>query len=253
MEIKSKKIVLTGGTGGIGKYLAELLCEEGGDILVVSRKGEDIAGRGSGLKCDLSTDDGINNLCKKLSEEKVDILINLAGFLYFGHFEKQEASNLANILKVNLEAPMRLSQAVIPHMLEQKSGKIVNIGSVFGAICFPHFVTYSTTKAGLKGFSEALRREYMGKGISVSHIAPRAVETSLNGGIISELHKKTKTVHDDPQKVARIIFNAIKNDKENAIIGVPEAFFARFNSIFPSVIDKALIEKRDIAEKLINL
>ena len=247
MQPKGKTIALTGGQGGIGQLLAASLQKAGARVIVIDRQ--------PGIntwQTDLADEKSLFDTCGKLAKEPVDILINLAGLMYFGHLHEQPSGQLAAMLRVNLEAPMRLSQAVIPGMLKRSSGQIVNIGSVFGALAFPHFVTYSATKAGLKGFSEALRREYAGKGISVTHIAPRAVKTPLNGGIITELHKRTGVVNDSPEKVSNIILNAMEEEYKNITIGFPEAIFTKINALLPGVVDNALTSKRNIADQLLN-
>jgi short-subunit dehydrogenase len=247
MQLNGKHVVLTGGHGGIGSLLAVRLKAQGAKLTIIDRQeGEDT------FVADLSNAKSLNQTCEHLSQGNVDILINLAGLMYFGHMQDQSPDHLAVMMRVNLEAPIRLSQAVLPHMLKNGSGQIVNIGSVFGSLAFPHFSVYSATKAGLKGFSEAVRREYMGTGVGVTYIAPRAVKTPLNSGPIAELHTKTKTVNDPPEKVADMIVQAILQDRKNITIGFPENLFVRINALCPAIIDKALVSKRDIANEILQ-
>lgn len=247
MQLKGKIIVLTGGQGGIGKILSASLRDTGAQVIVIDRQ--------TGIDTwptDLADEEALLDLCERLAKQHVDILINLAGLMYFGNLHQQPINQLSALIRVNLEVPIRLSQAVIPGMLKRGSGQIVNIGSVFGSLAFPHFATYSATKAGLKGFSEALRREYTGKGIAVTYIAPRAVKTALNGGIIADLHDRTGVVNDSPEKVARIILKAIKEDRKSVTIGFPETIFTKINSLLPGLIDTALLSKRNVADQLLN-
>lgn len=248
MQLKGKHVVLTGGHGGIGSLLATRLKERGAKLTIIDRQ----EGEGA-LVADLSNADSLNQVCDTLAKSEVDILINLAGIMYFGHTEEQDPDYLSTMIRVNLEAPIRLCQAVLPSMLKRGSGQVVNIGSVFGALAFPHFSAYSATKAGLKSFSEAIRREYAGKGITVTHIAPRAVKTPLNSGAIAELHSRTKTANDSPAKVATLITRAIVKEQKNIVIGFPESLFVRINALCPSIIDNALVSKRDIANEILQL
>ncbi len=247
MPLNGKRIVLTGASGGIGTALAELLIQQHADLITVGRSNDAVD-----WVYDLNQELEVTALCQHLQRQPIDILINLAGLMYFGHLTEQGTDNIKNLLMVNLEVPIRLSQAVLPTMVKQGQGHIVNIGSVFGALPFPHFATYSATKAGLHGFSEALRREYNGKGISVTHVSPRAVKTPMNHALITELHKRTQVMHDEPQKVARIIVDAIIHKRKRVVIGQPESLFVKLNSFIPSLIDKALIAKRDIADQLLQ-
>ncbi|MEB4590637.1 SDR family NAD(P)-dependent oxidoreductase [Candidatus Thiothrix sp. Deng01] len=246
MPLNGKHAVLTGGNGGIGQELATILRGQGVKVTVIDcNPGNDA------WVVNLADAEELSALCGKLNRYPPDILINLAGMMYFGHLPDQNPAHLHNMLAVNLEAPIRLSQAVIPSMLERGGGQIVNIGSVFGSLAFPHFSTYSATKAGLAGFSEALRREYAGKGIDVTHIAPRAVSTPLNTAMIEELHRRTGVANDSPEKVAAIIAEAIAHRRKRVTIGQPEGFFTRLNALLPGLIDRALLGKRDIADDIL--
>ena len=246
MQLEGKKIILTGGAGGIGSLLAERLRGTGANVLTIDRSEK------ADIVADLSSSESLSSLCSRFGSHRTDILINLAGLMYFGDFTLQPVSHLETMLRVNLQAPMHLTQAVLPGMLARKEGMIVNIGSVLGAIPFPHFVTYSATKGGLKAFSDSLRREYDDMGINVVHVSPRAVKTPLNTPIIDELHKKTKVARDTPEKVVDLILHAIRKQKKNTTIGLPESFFSKLNALFPQIIDHALIKNRDTANLLLK-
>lgn len=247
MSLNGKTIVLTGAHGGIGHCLLTLLKTAGANVIAVARQSEaDVVG------VDLANTEAVEAFADTLKSRDVDILINLAGMMYFGHFTEQSASDLESMIRVNVTTPLLLSQAVIPSMLAKGSGTIVNIGSIFGALAFPHFATYSCTKAALKSMSEGLRREYQGRGIQVTHIAPRAVDTPFNHGAIAELHRRTNVHSDSPEKVAEIIYTAIEKQLDNVNIGMPESLFVRINANFPSLIDKALRSKRDVANNILK-
>ncbi len=246
MQLKGKYIVLSGAQGGIGQPLLALLKSAGATVMGLGRRPE------PGITvADLADTTCVNYLSEKLATQPVDILINLAGLMYFGHTPAQPSHHLAAMMAVNLSTPIQLTQAVLPGMIARGSGQIVNIGSVFGALAFPHFSVYSSTKAGLRSFSESLRREYMGKGIQVTYIAPRAVNTPFNHGAITELHKRTKTTHDSPESIAHTILSAVAHDIDHLNIGFPEALFTHINALAPSLIDKALVSKRDIANNIL--
>ncbi len=246
MQLKGKHVVLTGGKGGIGSILVSRLKDQGANVTIIDRQGGEDT-----LIADLSDNSSLDKICDHLSQIEVDVLINLAGLMYFGHMQDQDPDHLEAMMRVNILAPIRLAQAVLPDMLKRQSGQVVNVGSVFGSLPFPHFGVYSATKAGLKGFSDAIRREYTGRGIIVTHISPRAVKTPLNNGIIAELHARTKTVNDPPDKVADLMMRAIIQDKKNMTIGAMEGLFVKINAICPSLIDNALVSKRDIANEIL--
>lgn len=170
----------------------------------------------------------------------IDILINLAGLLDFGMFSQVHPPMIPRLLAVNLEAPMQLAHSVLPGMLAQGHGQIVNIGSMFGSIGYPGFATYSATKFALRGFSQALRRELRGTGVAVTYVAPRAVRTAFNP---TELHRMAAEglMHmDDPIWVAQGILRAIEDRRSEVYLGHPESFFARLNAVFPALVDRGL-------------
>jgi short-subunit dehydrogenase len=137
-------------------------------------------------------------------------------------------------------------------MKARNSGHIVNMGSMTGLIPLPHLTGYVTAKAGLKGFSDCLRRELGGTNIAVTHIVPRAVRTAMNTGTRAEINERTNVHHDDPADVARRIFEAIVKQEREVRFGWPERFFAFMNANFPKIIDQGLQRNRKIGEEIID-
>jgi len=235
---EDKLILLTGGSGGLGSLISAQLQAEGGRVTVLDRTAPS---NGSGfLKHDISTAEGVEAAAAAISNRAWDIVINLAGIQHFGPFERQSPEHLQASYMVNLIAPVRLTQAVLPGMKARGSGQIVNVGSIFGSINFAHFVTYSSAKAGLRGFSQALRRELSGSGVAVTYVAPRAVRTALNTPAVMEFAQLTHMNMDPPELIATRIVDAIRGRKKDVYFGFPESLFVRLNAIFPQLIDRAL-------------
>lgn len=253
MLFKDKHVVITGGAGGIGNLLTRAFTEQGALVTIVDRV-DTIESADNVIlsQGDLSSIEGIKKVAEVLASEQVDILINLAGLQYFGLFEEQSAEHMMLLYTVNLVAPAMLAKAVLPSMKARGQGHIVNIGSTFGSINFAHFVTYSSSKAGLKGLSEALRREVSGDGIDVTHISPRAVKTPLNSSKVMQLAKIVKMNMDTPEHVVEKIIQAISKKKKDVFIGFPESLFVRINAILPRVVDKALAADDKKARTLLN-
>ncbi len=257
MEIRDKKVLLTGAAGGMGRLLARALHERGAHLALVDANAEGLEEtareleRARAIPGDLSTIDG----CKAIAEAavaelgQVDILINLAGVMSFRCYEDESHEMLDLVIRVNLLGAMHLTRALLPAMLERNAGRIINVGSVFGSIGFAYFTAYSASKFGLRGFSEALRRELHDTNIKVMYVAPRAVRTPLNTGRIMRMGEAVKMNMDDPETVVRQILKAIDNDKKEVYIGFPESFFVQVNVRFPRLVDRALAAQNRIARK----
>ena len=249
MRLEGKKIVLTGGAGGIGALLACELMHAGAAVTVLDRV-DKLPFEAPYVRGDLATMDGLNAIATTLASLAPDILINLAGVQYFGPFETQTSAHLHMTYMVNLVAPVVLTHAVVPGMKQRGAGHIVNIGSIFGSINYAHFVTYSSAKAGLRGFSEALRRELNGTKIAVTYIAPRAVNTGFNSAAVTRFSQLTKMRMDEPDSVARHIVRAIEDRKKDVYIGMSESFFVRLNALMPRLVDAALAADNAKAKSL---
>src|SRR3546814_2629352 len=137
-------------------------------------------------------------------------------------------------------------------MNARRAGQIANVGSIFGSINYAHVVTYSSAKAGFKGFSEALRRECGNYGVDVTYIAPRAVKTALNTPAVMRFAQITDMNMDEPDSVARRIVAAIAARKKDVYFGFPERLFVRINAIAPRIVDAALAKTDRLAAGLFS-
>jgi len=257
LEIRDKNIVLTGAAGGIGKLLAHRLDERGARLALVDANEKALKEVASGMKHskvivgDLSSAEGclavVDTALRTMGQ--VDILINLAGLMSFRCFEDEDVDFMELMIQVNLLGAMRMTRGLLPGMLERDSGRIINVGSVFGSIGFAYFAAYSASKFGLRGFSEALRRETYDSNIKVMYLAPRAVKTPLNTGRIMRMGAATKMNMDSPERVVEAILKAIDSDRKEVYIGFPESLFVQINLRFPRLVDKVLAAQNRIARK----
>ncbi len=261
MNLSGKRIILTGAGGGIGYRIALLLAAKGARLALVdinaTRLDEICAeikqqgGNASAIALDLTAEGAASQVVNTALQTLggLDIVINNAGLLDFTLYENQSPERIAQVINVNVIAPMLLVRAALPHLLAQNSGRIVNIGSTFGSIGFAHFATYCTSKFAIRGFSEALGRELVDSKVGVTYVSPRATKTPLNDAATTQMHIETKTNLDEPDYVAEQIVLAIEREAIEHFIGQPESFFARLNGMFPRLVDGGLLKNTRIARK----
>jgi len=229
---------VTGAAGGLGAPLAAMLREQGAHVIGIDRV--ECPACDENILSDLSDDASLRALAGRLAGETPDILVNLAGVMRFGLHENQPSEALALCYRVNLAVPAILAQAVAGPMRARGHGQIVNIGSVLGAIPYPWFAAYSSSKAGLAALSQSLRRELAGSGVAVTHISPRAAKTPLNNSAVNRFLEITHMTADEPETVARRIVDAIVQRRETVIIGRMERLYALINALAPRLIDNGI-------------
>ena len=255
MRLNGKRVILTGAAGGIGSILARLLTERAANCALIDADAgaldelcRALPNTGA-IPADLSGAVGCHEAAQQAMDALggVDVLINLAGLMSFCTYEDEDISRVERLIHVNLVAPMALSRAVLPAMLQQNDGQIVNIGSMFGSIGFAYFAAYSASKFGLRGFSQALRRELADTNVSVTYVSPRAVKTPINTSAIMEMGVATKMKMDEPDVTAARILQAIETGRKEAYLGFPESLFARLNGIWPGLVDTATRTQNRVA------
>lgn len=236
--LEGKSIVVTGSAGGIGTPVSRLLRERGARVIGIDLVKPTECDEA--VVTDLGDDEALRALCERLGSETPDILVNVAGVMKFGLHETQSLETLALCYRVNLLVPAALAQAVAGPMRARGAGQIVNIGSVLGSIPYPWFAAYSSSKAGLAALSQALRREFAGSGVAVTHVNPRAARTAFNSGEVDRFLALAGMKADDPEWVAQRIVGAIAARRPLLSIGVMERVFAALNALAPAMIDNGL-------------
>jgi short-subunit dehydrogenase len=250
MKNGSKHILISGATGGIGSATARQLAARGHRLTLVARDplrlqkliAEDLppSAAAIALPADLTRTAEIPALIAAANRQHgpIDALINNAAVNWFGRFEAMPGEEIDRLLQTDLAAPLHLTRAVLPQMLHQGYGRIVNVGSVFGGIGFAGFAVYSSCKFALRGFSEALRREVSGSGVSVIYVAPRYTTTAFNDGPVARMAAGIGLAMDQPTRVAARIVAAMDGSKAETTIGWPERFFVKLNAVLPRLVDR---------------
>lgn len=257
MQLHDKCVLVTGATGGIGSQLCQLLAARGARLVLacmdpqrLQSLQQALGGQHHCVAADISTAEGraaIVEVCSAVGG--IDALVNLAGLLDFGWFQRQRPELLERLLQVNAVAPILLTRQLLPQLLCRREARIVNVGSIFGSIGHPGFAAYCASKAALKGFSEALARELADTSVTVGYIAPRATRTALNSDKVRALNAELGTREDPPELVAQAICTMLEGSRRQRFLGWPEQLFVLVNAVLPSVVHKALVGKLPLIRK----
>ena len=198
-DLKNKVAIVTGARRGIGKAIALKLAKEGAKVVVTDISQEDcqkvveeieeLGSEGLALKLDVTDEKDIKNVVAETKEKfgRIDILINNAGICLLEDPVKMDLKTVEKILNVNLKGLIELTYAVLPQMMEQKYGKIVNIASIAAMVSWSKIYTYSATKGGVIGFTKGLAGDFAQHGINVNAIAPGTIETPMLDSLLKDL------------------------------------------------------------------
>lgn len=186
----AKKVLVTGGSSGIGECITRSLCKLGYDVSFTYYKGKERAEKialESGAKAyflNLMDENSIESIAKALP--KIDVLINNAGVAEIKLFNDLTPMELDKVFGVNLRGAYILTQKMVGNMISNKWGRIVNISSMWGVAGASCEVAYSSSKAGIIGFTKSLAKELGLSGITVNCVAPGLIETPMNKGLSKE-------------------------------------------------------------------
>ncbi len=257
MKLQNKRFLVTGATGGIGSVVCKLLAEKGARLLMTSTQlvaldllRKQLPGSHEFAVANLDTATGRQDVVDACAEQGgIDGLINLAGVLDFALFEQQSPDMIEKIIATNLLAPMLLCHAVLPALRTRETAVLLNVGSIFGSIGHPGFVSYCTSKAGMKCFTEALARELADTPVRVAYIAPRATATTMNGARVDALNAALGNKADTPEFVAGEIVAFLKGNERIRYLGWPEKLFVRINAVLPGLVHNSLVRNLPVIKK----
>jgi short-subunit dehydrogenase len=225
MDLSGQTVLVTGANRGIGRAIVEELAERDVRILAGMRDPtafEPVSGNGlreaRPVRLDLSSRAEIEACLAELGDQRVDVLVNNAGYFAGGLFERQELDELYAMAQVNLTGLVHLTHALLPGMQLRGRGKIVNNASIAAYAHFPGATVYSATKAAVAGFGDALRRELEDSPVSVLQLVTPGVETDMLAEVREayepHLGDTSKLDGIEPRDWAAKIVDAIESDDE---------------------------------------
>jgi len=226
--LQGKTAIVTGASSGIGAATSRSLAAAGAQVMVVARREDRLAAlveeikNSGGSAIAIAGDITEAETCKTVIEQvlnawrKIDILVNNAGMMLLGPVLGAPLEDWDRMLELNLRAALTMTHAVVPHMIERKSGDIVNISSVAGRTTRAGSAVYNATKWGLNAFTDALRQELAQQktGIRTTLIEPGAADTELRSHNTPEIQHQQQTRFAgmtvlQPDDVARTILFAV--------------------------------------------
>jgi len=227
--------VLTGSTGGLGQAMARSLAPVCDHLVLTGRRADVLY-----KLCDQLEPDRVSAVVGDITTEATqlalahqaqahggcDLVIHNAGVNSFQHFESQASHTIAQLVQTNLVAPMLLTRQLWSVRKPQAPVQMVFVGSAFGQLGFPGFTAYSASKFGLRGFAEALRREWADPLMRVRYFSPRATDTDINTPEVRRMCQALGAPMDSPKRVAQLFMQFLATDDAMQQVGdgeVPEA------------------------------
>lgn len=246
-------VIITGASSGIGEATARVFGANGYRVVLAARRLdrlqalqkeiEDKGGEALPVETDVSDAKSIQAMVDQTlaTYKQIDVLFNNAGFGRTKWLEEMDPEkDIAAQIQVNLTGVIQATRAVLPHMIERRRGSIINMCSLAGFIATPTYTIYAATKFGVRGFSDALRREVGVWGIKVSVIYPGGVATEF--GSHTEAKRKTglktpASLLQTPEGVAAAVFSAAKHPVRARILPAISRVAVLFAAAFPGVND----------------
>ena len=188
MKTTSPVALVTGASSGIGEATAKRLAAAGYQVYGTSRRGAPAMGQSfEMLPLDVTSDTSVEGLVKEVMarEGRIDLLVNNAGFgVAPGGAEESSIEQARAIFETNFFGLIRMTRAVLPHMRQRQSGRIINMGSVLGFLPMPYGALYAATKHAVEGYSESLDHELRTRGIRVSVVEPAYTKTPFDANFL---------------------------------------------------------------------
>ena len=268
MEIKGKVVIVTGASSGIGEATARQFGREGAKVVLTARRlnrlealAQEIQGMGTRaetlvVQADLSHLEEIESLIAQTLKRfgRIDVLVNNAGFGRMDWLEKLDPKEeIEAQFDVNVLGVVQTTRQVLPVMIRQRAGHIINMCSIAGLIATPTYTIYAACKHAVHGFSEALRREVKPWGIDVSLLYPGGV-TTTEFGQHAGFKRKTQTTTPkllllSAEDVGRAVVQLVRRPRAMWLIPWMWIFPVLLNKLFPSIVDYSSIHKFTIPER----
>ena len=236
--------LITGASAGLGKEFARQLAGKGQRLVLVARRMERLdelaaeLGDARAVELDLSRPGAAGELMADIIRhgETVDLLINNAGFGLSGRFAELAAERQREMIDLNCGALMELARAVLPEMVERRSGRILNVASTAAFQSGPGMAVYFATKAFVLSFSEALHDEAKGHGVKVSCLCPGPTRTEFRTVSGFDPKGRLAKLSADAASVVHAGLAGLERNRAVVVPGLSNKLISQVNRIFPRAV-----------------
>jgi NAD(P)-dependent dehydrogenase (short-subunit alcohol dehydrogenase family) len=257
-DLTGEVAIVTGGSRGLGLLLARELAHAGCRVVICARDEPELERartelRQEGvevvaLRCDISDQDQVTRMTDEVTRQfgRIDILVNVAGIIQVGPLAEMTVDDFRRAHEVMYWGVVYPTLAVLPGMRERRHGRILTITSIGGKVSVPHLMPYSAAKFAAVGFSEGLRAELAGTGITVTTIAPGLMRTGshLNAAFKGRQEREftwfglgasLPLVSMDAERAARQIVRALRRGEADRTLTVPATLLAAYHGVMPGM------------------
>jgi uncharacterized protein len=264
VSLKDKVVLVTGASSGFGADSAREFAGQGAIVLLAARRVDRLTalveairqggGQAYAVPLDVSERTQAEEAVQTILDNfgRIDILFNNAGFGRLDWLENLEPErDIETLLRVNLTGLIEMTRLVLPHMYQRGSGQIINMSSVAGLIAAPQYSIYSASKYGVRGFTDALRREAAPFGVKVSGIYPGPAVTEF--GQHAHAHNTRKRLKVpaflsmSSEAVAKRVVRLARHPRRRVVMPFYYTFAIAFDHLFPGLVDwflKVVVVKR---------
>ena len=226
MDLRGKRVLITGASRGLGRGMAEAFAREGAKVALVARSESSIKELaeqlgGTAHPCDLCDPDQVLGLVERVEHEAgpIDVVVNNAGVSHVNDMLEQTPEQIHEILQTNLEAPIQICRQAIPRMLSRGGGHIVNMSSIAAIFAPPGLVHYGASKAGLSHYTAGIRQEVGRKGIGTTLVEIGSAATEMDDATQNygpyKKRRGSKSVREMQMPVEKVVDAVVAAVKEN--------------------------------------
>jgi len=250
MPARRPLAAVTGASSGIGRAFAEQLAAGGHDLVVVARSRDRLEALAAELRerngvaidvvvADLGEAGPLSELTDSLRAQVPDVLVNSAGVGTFGLFQELDLAREMQLLRLNVQALVRLTHACLPGMLERGSGAVVNVSSLAGQVPSAYNATYGASKSFVTSFSLALYEELRGKPVTVQCLLPGLTDTAWAETAGIDISAVPRMAISAPADVARASLAALRRGSAVCVPGAANRVLALVQRVLPGPMRRA--------------